>query len=258
VRFRRGPLHRSHGGAIRFRCDLDPSPRSPRRSPAAAGRRPGHLSLAARRSFFGDIKHHLSRRNLVKAETSNIKHGFTLVELLVVISIIIILMGLLFPAFKGAQDQAKRAQAKNDLTQIVTAVNAFYTEYGRYPTTATSDAFYGPGNTNSKVLFDELRGKSSTVNTRQIVFMNIPDVKDTTTHRAGIGSDGQFYDPWGFVYGVGLDSNYDNKIINPYGNNTGAGVSPLSFGAISWSLGKDGVKGIGGKFTGSDDVISWQ
>jgi type II secretory pathway pseudopilin PulG len=44
---------------------------------------------------------------------------------LVVISIIIILMGLLFPAFKGAQDQAKRAQAKNDLSQIVTAVNAY-------------------------------------------------------------------------------------------------------------------------------------
>src|SRR5206468_681521 len=63
--------------------------------------------------------------------------GFTLIELLVVIAIIIILMGLLFPAFRGVQDQAKRAQAKNDLTQIVTAVNAFYTEYGRMPIAAS-------------------------------------------------------------------------------------------------------------------------
>ena len=42
-------------------------------------------------------------------------------------------MGLLFPAFRGVQDQAKKTQSKNDLTQIVTAVNAFYTEYGKYP-----------------------------------------------------------------------------------------------------------------------------
>ena len=59
--------------------------------------------------------------------------GFTLIELLVVITVIAILMALLFPAFKGVQDQAKRTQAKNDVTQIVTAVNAFYTEYGQYP-----------------------------------------------------------------------------------------------------------------------------
>ena len=53
-------------------------------------------------------------------------HAFTLIELLVVITIIVVLMGLLFPAFRGVQDQAKRTQAKNDLTQIVTAVNAYY------------------------------------------------------------------------------------------------------------------------------------
>src|SRR5207249_6509603 len=68
------------------------------------------------------------------------ENGFTLIELLIVISIIVILMGLLFPAFKGVQDQARRTQAKNDLTQIVTAVNAFYTEYGQYPWSAQSGA----------------------------------------------------------------------------------------------------------------------
>src|SRR5438105_11609200 len=82
--------------------------------------------------------------------------AFTLIELLVVITIIVILMGLLFPAFRGVQDQAKKTQAKNDLTQIVTAVNAFYTEYGRYPTTATTDdtATYGPaGSKTNDALF---------------------------------------------------------------------------------------------------------
>ena len=60
-------------------------------------------------------------------------NAFTLIELLVVIAIIAILIGLLFPAFKAVQNQARQTQAKNDLTQIVNAVNAFYTDYGKYP-----------------------------------------------------------------------------------------------------------------------------
>src|SRR6266567_404798 len=80
---------------------------------------------------------------------SKYTRSFTLIELLVVIAIIAILIGLLFPAFQAVQNQAKRTQAKNDLTQIVTAVNAYYTEYGKYPlpSTATSDYVYGPGGT---------------------------------------------------------------------------------------------------------------
>src|SRR6266567_300636 len=53
--------------------------------------------------------------------------AFTLIELLVVIAIIAVLLGLAFPAFQGVLDRAKKVQAKNDVTQIVTAVNAFYT-----------------------------------------------------------------------------------------------------------------------------------
>ncbi len=66
-------------------------------------------------------------------QNSKVRGGFTLIELLVVMTVIAILTALLFPAFKGVLDQAKRTQAKNDVTQIVTAVNAFYTEYGTYP-----------------------------------------------------------------------------------------------------------------------------
>src|SRR5256714_13092176 len=82
--------------------------------------------------------------------------AFTLIELLVVIAIIAILIGLLFPAFRAVQDQAKRTQAKNDLTQIVNAVNAYYTDYGKYPLVA-ADTTYGPGGTANNLLFNELR-----------------------------------------------------------------------------------------------------
>jgi prepilin-type N-terminal cleavage/methylation domain-containing protein len=203
--------------------------------------------------------------------------GFTLIELLIVIAIIAILIGLLFPAFKGVQDQAKRTQAKNDLTQIVTAVNAFYTEYGRYPTTATTDATatYGPASSNANsAVFSELRGVSSALNTRQIVFISPPDVKDPNAPRSGIARNtttvngisagpGDYVDPWGTPYNLEMDADYTNQIeTNPYPDTDGsAGATPLRLGVISWSYGKDqtkGTKGGSSNFKGSDDVISWQ
>src|SRR5262249_9444143 len=66
--------------------------------------------------------------------------AFTLIELMVVIGIIVILISLAFPVFQSVLERAKKVQAKNDLTQIVTAVNAFYTEYGRCPTDQSTDA----------------------------------------------------------------------------------------------------------------------
>ena len=186
--------------------------------------------------------------------------GFTLIELLIVIGIIAILIGLLFPAFKGVQDQARRTQAKNDLTQIVTAVNAFYTEYGRYPTTATTDATatYGPGGsaTENGGLFGELRATTIVLNTRQIVFISPPDAKNQTNPRSGIKtSTGGYYDPWGSEYAVALDADYNNQVANPYTSNAGA-TPNLQNGVIAWSLGKDRVQGT--NFKASDDVISWQ
>ena len=185
--------------------------------------------------------------------------AFTLIELLVVIAIIAALLGLVFPVFQGVLERAKKVQAKNDLTQIVTAVNAFYTEYGRYPnpTADTTDAAatYGAGSTSSKAVFDELRGKSTTLNTRQIVFISPPEDTTQPSPKGKIGSDGQFHDPWTSAYAIRIDADYDNQVANPYGTN-GAGADPIRQGVIAWSLGKDTTKA--SNFQGSDDVISWQ
>ncbi len=145
-------------------------------------------------------------------------------------------------------------------------MNAFYTDYGRYPTPETTDALatYGPGGAHTNnALFNELRATGTfTLNTRQIVFFNPPDAKDQTNPRSGIKtSDGRYYDAWGSEYAVAMDADYDDQITpNPYGNNNGAGSSPLRQGAIAWSLGKDKRPGSNGNgvFTRSDDVISWQ
>jgi prepilin-type N-terminal cleavage/methylation domain-containing protein len=188
--------------------------------------------------------------------------AFTLIELLVVIAIIAILIGLLFPAFRAVQDQAKRTQAKNDLTQIVNAVNAFYTDYGKYPITPVVDTTFGPGGTpaTNQSLFNPLHGQDATLNPRQIVFISPPFVKDANYPRSGIGTaaanTGQYFDPWGTNYVVRIDGNYDNQLTNPYTADTGAGPGTLTFGVIAWSLGKDQTQGT--NFNASDDVISWQ
>jgi type II secretory pathway pseudopilin PulG len=205
--------------------------------------------------------------------------------LLVVIAIIAILIGLLFPAFSAIQNQAKKTQAKNDLTQIVTAVNAFYTEYGKYPlpTGTIIDTTYGPAGAANEVLFRELRActltqpscpNAASVNTRQIVYIS-PRVLGTAPVRSGIASDnGQFYDPWGTPYNVRIDGDYNNSTVNPYGAQAvgGAGPDPVPQGVIAWSLGKNGRLGGGpqisagfgdeggtpGVYSGSGDLISWQ
>src|SRR5262249_11306948 len=141
-------------------------------------------------------------------------------ELLIVIGIIAILIGLLFPAFKAVQNQARQTQAKNDLTQIVNAVNAFYTEYGKYPISTIVDTTFGPGGApaTNQTLFTELRActaaagscpAAATINTRQIVFISPPDVKNSATPRSGIGTAavnvGQYFDPWGTNYVIKID-----------------------------------------------------
>jgi prepilin-type N-terminal cleavage/methylation domain-containing protein len=128
--------------------------------------------------------------------------GFTVIELLVVLALMFILMTLLFPAVQSALDAAKKAQAKNDVTQIATAMVAFDTEYGRLPSTDPA-----PQQLSGDVL-KALTAQNDTLNPRKIVFLEVQDFK---RGRGGL-KGGNFVDPWEKSYYFALDTDYDNHI----------------------------------------------
>ncbi len=63
--------------------------------------------------------------------------GFTLVELLVVMSIIGVLAALAVGSFRTAQMRGRDATRKSDLKQISNALELFYADYGKYPSASS-------------------------------------------------------------------------------------------------------------------------
>ena len=59
--------------------------------------------------------------------------GFTLVELLVVITIIGILMSLLLPAVQSARESARRVSCSNNIRNLGLALNTYHTSFKIFP-----------------------------------------------------------------------------------------------------------------------------
>jgi len=147
--------------------------------------------------------------------------AFTLVEILVVISIIGLLAGLAFPAIQGAQTAARKGKAKAEIQSIITSLKAYQNEYGRIPDSQAlgggADGWFGTN--ESKNLFWMLSGNNyGEQNPRQITFLEL----------SGTSTNGVFLDPWKRHYVLKIDTDGDN-IVEYYGNKNGVAVV-LSFG----------------------------
>ena len=81
----------------------------------------------------------------MRQKQSNRKHerGFTLMELMVVMVIIGILATIVAGNFVQAKLRARDAQRKNDLGQMQRTMEAYYNDYGIYPSFLSSDMAWG-------------------------------------------------------------------------------------------------------------------
>jgi general secretion pathway protein G len=70
------------------------------------------------------------------ADEDEKQHGFTLVEMLVVITIIGLIMGLIGPRVLNYLSESKVKAAKIQLQSFGSALDLFYLDAGRYPSTA--------------------------------------------------------------------------------------------------------------------------
>ena len=61
------------------------------------------------------------------------KYGFTLMELLISISLIIILLGVMIPAIKKIQEAGKTTMAESEAAALQSAIKSYHTRYGMYP-----------------------------------------------------------------------------------------------------------------------------
>ena len=67
------------------------------------------------------------------------RKGFTLIELMVVIAIIIILAAVAIPNYINMTKRAKRSRVMSDMGTLATGLEAFRTDWGKYPVITTAE-----------------------------------------------------------------------------------------------------------------------
>jgi prepilin-type N-terminal cleavage/methylation domain-containing protein len=197
--------------------------------------------------------------------SKNSNRGFSLMELMIVITIIAILSGIVLPAGHQVQQNMKKVTAQKTCTELRTSLMSYFSEYKRFPPFpggSASDDVEVATDMSSPVI-GTLLGVDPTFNRRAIQFFSSRSAK-------GKGKPGLWKDSGGvelldpFLSGSGgdsnpyyikIDSNYDNTLKVPAREKTDSDEEEIYTNVAVWCLGVDGKKGSdSGK---SDDITAY-
>lgn len=107
------------------------------------------------------------------------RQGFTLVELLIVMTILAVLVSVGLVSFRSSQFRSRDAQRKSDLKQIASSLELFYSDYGKYPDGTTGSVDACPYNSGAGTGTTCAWGTSEFTDAKSIYFKVLP--KDPNT-----------------------------------------------------------------------------
>jgi len=88
-------------------------------------------------------------------ERKTMRRGFSLIELMFVVAIIVILAAVIIPNFTDITDRSKTARVSEDFSNFATALELYRGDWGTFPTATTAVAV----TSTTGVFFQELTGQ---------------------------------------------------------------------------------------------------
>lgn len=152
--------------------------------------------------------------------------GFTLIEILLAITIIAVIASLAMPAFRAATESSKKAEAAAVISTLKMALTQYRAEYGDWPqaiqsfTNSAGDIILGfdAGENQWGELYRCLAGN----NPRKLMFGEFQQkIFSSSTGEPFIGNETNsdnvknLIDPWNRPYKLVLDHNGDYKVNVP-------------------------------------------
>ncbi len=204
------------------------------------------------------------------------RRGFTLIEILVVISIIGVLAAIILPALAHVMESSKVSSCSNEIRQLEAALASYESVHRDYPPSRLSEIGIAGNRTNEgnesllvclttekegpfwEIREDQLGNSDGDQAPRLISTYNGSTIRTRDLY--------ELLDPWGnpyvYVHAKDLATGYSvtymaegrTQPVEPVRQGEKAGITPGEGKYQIWSFGPNGVNDQGAE----DDVVSWR
>jgi prepilin-type N-terminal cleavage/methylation domain-containing protein len=193
------------------------------------------------------------------------RRGFTIIELLVVVTIIAVLAGLVISQAPKLMEDARKLEVRNTIISMRNGIHSYLVEYNRYP--VDPEQLSGGGDDvapfqtdENTIIVETLMGDAAnlsgaeaepdpdSINPKGIEFATFKMAQNGRNGLVGAQPPFRLVDLWGTPYWIALDTNLDRKIENPDVQNQDPKISQNATSPPPEFL---------TQLTG-DDVVSWR